>query len=185
MHKVWGAQGGFDPDGKFYDVVIPNYLKPDDYPFQRRSKTTSSTSAGSSNVRASRSPSRRASRLRFASPLVRPKRGHKIIASGKSLCQYHGIMTALVHQFLPLEAGGSVPERQKVCSARPSTSNRSVPSPSKKHGRYAHPPTWCLHRDRRTRQDRLPLPHARSLRLGCEERGIAQPHFFCLRRRGL
>jgi len=34
MHKVWGAQGGYDPDGRFYDVVIPNYLNPDDYPLQ-------------------------------------------------------------------------------------------------------------------------------------------------------
>ena len=34
MHKVWGAQGGYDPDGKFYDAVIPNYLNPDDYPFK-------------------------------------------------------------------------------------------------------------------------------------------------------
>lgn len=35
MHKIWGAQGGFDPDGRFYDAVIPNYLNPDDYPFKR------------------------------------------------------------------------------------------------------------------------------------------------------
>jgi glycosyltransferase involved in cell wall biosynthesis len=34
MHKIWGAQGGYDPDGKFYDAVIPNYLNPNDYPFQ-------------------------------------------------------------------------------------------------------------------------------------------------------
>jgi glycosyltransferase involved in cell wall biosynthesis len=34
MHKVWGAEGGFDPDGRFYDVVIPNYLNPADYPLQ-------------------------------------------------------------------------------------------------------------------------------------------------------
>jgi len=34
MHKIWGAQGGFDPDGKMYDVVIQNYLDPNDYPFQ-------------------------------------------------------------------------------------------------------------------------------------------------------
>lgn len=34
MHKIWGAQGGFDPDGKFYDAVIPNYLNPNDYPLQ-------------------------------------------------------------------------------------------------------------------------------------------------------
>ena len=34
MHKIWGAQGGYDPDGRFYDAVIPNYLNPHDYPFQ-------------------------------------------------------------------------------------------------------------------------------------------------------
>ena len=34
MHKIWGAQGGYDPDGKFYDAVIPNYLNPNDYPLQ-------------------------------------------------------------------------------------------------------------------------------------------------------
>ena len=34
MHKIWGAQGGLDPDGRLYDAVIPNYLNPDDYPFQ-------------------------------------------------------------------------------------------------------------------------------------------------------
>ena len=34
MHKIWGAQGGYDPDGKFYDAVIPNYLNPNDYPFK-------------------------------------------------------------------------------------------------------------------------------------------------------
>lgn len=32
MHKIWGAQGGFDPDGRFFDRVIPNYLNPNDYP---------------------------------------------------------------------------------------------------------------------------------------------------------
>jgi hypothetical protein len=32
--KVWGAQGGYDPDGKLYDAVIPNYLNPADYPLQ-------------------------------------------------------------------------------------------------------------------------------------------------------
>ena len=31
MHKIWGAEGGFDPDGHFYDAVVPNYLNPDDY----------------------------------------------------------------------------------------------------------------------------------------------------------
>ncbi len=34
MHKIWGAEGGFDPDGHFYDAVVPNYLNPDDYPLQ-------------------------------------------------------------------------------------------------------------------------------------------------------
>jgi glycosyltransferase involved in cell wall biosynthesis len=34
MHKIWGAQGGYDPDGRFYDVVIPNSLDPDDFPFK-------------------------------------------------------------------------------------------------------------------------------------------------------
>jgi glycosyltransferase involved in cell wall biosynthesis len=34
MHKIWGAQGGYDPDGHLYDAVIPNYLNPDDYPLQ-------------------------------------------------------------------------------------------------------------------------------------------------------
>ena len=32
MHKIWGAEGGFNPDGRFYDTVIPNYLNPADYP---------------------------------------------------------------------------------------------------------------------------------------------------------
>ncbi len=34
MHKIWGAEGGYDPDGKFYDAVIPNYFNPDDYPYK-------------------------------------------------------------------------------------------------------------------------------------------------------
>ena len=34
MHKIYGAVGGYDPDGKFYDAVIPNYLNPADYPFK-------------------------------------------------------------------------------------------------------------------------------------------------------
>lgn len=34
MHKIWGAEGGFEPDGHFYDAVIPNYLDPQDYPFK-------------------------------------------------------------------------------------------------------------------------------------------------------
>lgn len=32
MHKVYGAQKGFDPDGRWYDVVIPNYFDPEDFP---------------------------------------------------------------------------------------------------------------------------------------------------------
>ena len=34
MHRIWGAEGGFDPDGKFQDCVIPNYFDPADYPFK-------------------------------------------------------------------------------------------------------------------------------------------------------
>lgn len=34
MHKIYGAERGFDPDGRFYDAVIPNYLNPADYPFK-------------------------------------------------------------------------------------------------------------------------------------------------------
>ncbi len=34
MHKIWGAEGGFDPDGKFYHTVIPNYFDPAQYPFK-------------------------------------------------------------------------------------------------------------------------------------------------------
>jgi glycosyltransferase involved in cell wall biosynthesis len=33
MHKIWGTQGGYDPDGKLYDVVIPNYFDPQDFLF--------------------------------------------------------------------------------------------------------------------------------------------------------
>jgi glycosyltransferase involved in cell wall biosynthesis len=33
MHKIWAAQGGFDPNGKVLDAVIPNYLNPNDYPY--------------------------------------------------------------------------------------------------------------------------------------------------------
>jgi glycosyltransferase involved in cell wall biosynthesis len=36
MHKVWGAEGGFDPDGKFYDVTIPHYLDPTAYPMGKK-----------------------------------------------------------------------------------------------------------------------------------------------------
>jgi len=32
MHKILGAEGGFDPDGKFYDVVIPHFVDPASYP---------------------------------------------------------------------------------------------------------------------------------------------------------
>lgn len=35
MHKLWGAEGGYDPDGRLYDAVIPNYLNPQDYPYQQ------------------------------------------------------------------------------------------------------------------------------------------------------
>lgn len=35
MHKIWGAEGGYDPDGRWYDSVIQNYLSPSDYPFQQ------------------------------------------------------------------------------------------------------------------------------------------------------
>ena len=34
MHKVYGAMGGHDPDGKFFDAVIPAYVNPNDFPFQ-------------------------------------------------------------------------------------------------------------------------------------------------------
>lgn len=34
MHTIWAAQGGFDPDGRFYDAVVPNYFDPTDYPCQ-------------------------------------------------------------------------------------------------------------------------------------------------------
>ena len=34
MHKLWGAEGGYDPNGYFYDAVIPNYFDPNDYPLQ-------------------------------------------------------------------------------------------------------------------------------------------------------
>ena len=32
--RFGAREGGFDPDGQFYDAVIPNYLNPADYPFQ-------------------------------------------------------------------------------------------------------------------------------------------------------
>jgi|WetSurMetagenome_2_1015567.scaffolds.fasta_scaffold09775_8 glycosyltransferase involved in cell wall biosynthesis len=31
MHKVWGTEGGYDPDGRWCDTVIPHYLNPDDF----------------------------------------------------------------------------------------------------------------------------------------------------------
>lgn len=37
MHRIWGQQSpNQDMDGKFYDVVIPNYFDPDDYPFKEK-----------------------------------------------------------------------------------------------------------------------------------------------------
>lgn len=36
MHKLWGAEGGYDPDGYFYDAVIPNYFDLNDYKFSSR-----------------------------------------------------------------------------------------------------------------------------------------------------
>lgn len=36
MHRVWGAEGGLDPDGKFYDAAIPHYLDPKDYPLKTK-----------------------------------------------------------------------------------------------------------------------------------------------------
>jgi len=33
MHKILGAEAGYDPNGYFYDAVIPNYLNPSEYPF--------------------------------------------------------------------------------------------------------------------------------------------------------
>ena len=34
MNKIWGAEGGFDADGYFYDTVIPNSFNLDLFPFQ-------------------------------------------------------------------------------------------------------------------------------------------------------
>jgi len=34
LNKVRGAEGGWDPDGRFYDTVIPHYLDPLDYPLK-------------------------------------------------------------------------------------------------------------------------------------------------------
>lgn len=36
MHKTWGVQGGSDPDGKFYDAVIPACLDANLHPLQTR-----------------------------------------------------------------------------------------------------------------------------------------------------
>lgn len=33
MHKIWGVEGGYDPDGRLYEVVIPNYLDPEEYTY--------------------------------------------------------------------------------------------------------------------------------------------------------
>lgn len=35
-HKIWGAEGSYDPDGKWYDCVIPHYLDPKDFPLQTK-----------------------------------------------------------------------------------------------------------------------------------------------------
>jgi glycosyltransferase involved in cell wall biosynthesis len=32
QNKIWAAQGGVDPDGKFYDEVIPHFVDPIEYP---------------------------------------------------------------------------------------------------------------------------------------------------------
>ena len=34
MHMMWAYQGGRDPNGKFYDAVVPNYFNPADYSYQ-------------------------------------------------------------------------------------------------------------------------------------------------------
>lgn len=34
MNKIWGAESGYDPDGKFYDTVIPHYLDATQYPLK-------------------------------------------------------------------------------------------------------------------------------------------------------
>jgi glycosyltransferase involved in cell wall biosynthesis len=36
-HKIIGAEGGYDPDGKFYDTVIPHYLDSSMYPCKTKS----------------------------------------------------------------------------------------------------------------------------------------------------
>lgn len=34
MHQIWGVEGGYNPDGKFYDAVIPNYFDLNDFQYQ-------------------------------------------------------------------------------------------------------------------------------------------------------
>ena len=34
MHKIWGAEKGYDPNASYYEVVIPNYYDPSEYPFK-------------------------------------------------------------------------------------------------------------------------------------------------------
>jgi len=36
MHKLWGVEGGYDPDGHLYDAVIPNYFDPNDYKYSSK-----------------------------------------------------------------------------------------------------------------------------------------------------
>jgi glycosyltransferase involved in cell wall biosynthesis len=36
MHKQYGAEQGRDPDGYYYDCVIPNYFNPDDFPLKTK-----------------------------------------------------------------------------------------------------------------------------------------------------
>ncbi len=38
MHRIYGAENGLDPDGRYYDAVIPHYLDPLDYPLQTEKK---------------------------------------------------------------------------------------------------------------------------------------------------
>lgn len=34
FHKIRGAEGGFDPESKFYDCVIPHFLNPESFPIK-------------------------------------------------------------------------------------------------------------------------------------------------------
>jgi len=36
MHTMYGATQGLDPDGKYYDAVIPNYYDPAEFPFSAK-----------------------------------------------------------------------------------------------------------------------------------------------------